>query len=146
MYITAHCRTNPTEFGECRVNRFFTGVQKRILTHYNQWSKIIRSMLVSKHGFQLNWNSVYALQITILHAILISVYIQIQFSLQDTQNVMHYGLQTENIQSAFYYLLCVLYFYAFHLMSFAILKAQINRTKMKILRKYSKVQMRIQSY
>ena len=40
MYITDHRRTNPIDFGEYRMNRFFTGVQKRILIHYDLWSHI----------------------------------------------------------------------------------------------------------
>ena len=34
MYITSHRRTNPIDFGEYRMNSFFTGAQKRILLHY----------------------------------------------------------------------------------------------------------------
>ena len=41
MYITGHRRTNPTDFGEYRMNSFFTGVQKRILMHYGLWSQIL---------------------------------------------------------------------------------------------------------
>ena len=35
MYITGHRWTNPIDFGEYWMNSFFTGVQKRILTHYD---------------------------------------------------------------------------------------------------------------
>ena len=36
-----HRRTNPIEFGECQVNNFFTGIRKRILIQYGQWSQIL---------------------------------------------------------------------------------------------------------
>ena len=35
MYITGHRRTNPINFGEYRMNSFFTDVQKRTLIHYS---------------------------------------------------------------------------------------------------------------
>ena len=38
MHITGHRRMNPIDFGEYRMNSFFTGVQKRILIHYGVWS------------------------------------------------------------------------------------------------------------
>ena len=31
MYITGHRRTNPIDFGEYRMNSFFTGAQKEFL-------------------------------------------------------------------------------------------------------------------
>ena len=46
MYIIGYCTTYCVDFGEFRMNIFFTGVQKRILIHYSIWSQIIRSMLV----------------------------------------------------------------------------------------------------
>ena len=33
MHIAGHHWANPIDFGEYRMNSFFTGVQKRILTH-----------------------------------------------------------------------------------------------------------------
>ena len=41
MYIRGHRRTNPIDFGENRINSFFTAVQKRILIHYGLWSEIL---------------------------------------------------------------------------------------------------------
>ena len=38
MYIIGHRPTYCVEFGEFRINSFFTGAQKRILTHYSLWS------------------------------------------------------------------------------------------------------------
>ena len=41
MHITGHRRKNPINFGEYRMNNFFTGVQKRILIHYGLWNQIL---------------------------------------------------------------------------------------------------------
>ena len=41
MYITGHRRTNPINFGEYPMNRFFTGVKKKILMYYGLWSQIL---------------------------------------------------------------------------------------------------------
>ena len=41
MYITDPGRANSIDFGEYRMNSFFTGVQKRVLIHYGQWSQIL---------------------------------------------------------------------------------------------------------
>ena len=56
MYIISHRSTNCIEFGELRINIFFTGTQKRILMHYSLWSQIIRNMLMSKRCFWLSSN------------------------------------------------------------------------------------------
>ena len=41
MYIIGHLPTYCAEFGEFRINSFFTGAQKRILIHYGLWSQIL---------------------------------------------------------------------------------------------------------
>ena len=61
MHITGHRRTNPIDFGEYRINSYFTGVQKKTLIHYSLWSQILRSMLVSKRCFLLSSNLLCAL-------------------------------------------------------------------------------------
>ena len=40
-YITGHRWANSIDFGEYRINSFLTGVQKRTLIHYGQWSQIL---------------------------------------------------------------------------------------------------------
>ena len=75
---------------------FFTGVQKRILVHCSLWSQIIRIILVSKRSFQLSSNLMSTIQITVPRTILILVYVGVSF-LQNIQNVIHYGLQAQNI-------------------------------------------------
>ena len=65
MYIIRHCPTHFVEFGEFRINSFFTGTQKRILMHYSLRSQIIRSMLVSKRCFRLSSSLAWTLKVTI---------------------------------------------------------------------------------
>ena len=48
MYIATNCRTDPFNFGERKIYRYFTGIQKRIHKHYNLRSEIIKRILVSK--------------------------------------------------------------------------------------------------
>ena len=57
MYIKDRRPTYCVEFGEFRINSFFTGAQKKILMHYSLWSQIVRSMLVSKLCFRISLNS-----------------------------------------------------------------------------------------
>ena len=56
MYIIGYRLTYCMDFGEFRINRFFTGVQKRNLIHYSLLSQIIRSMLVYIQCFRLSSN------------------------------------------------------------------------------------------
>ena len=53
VYIIGHRPTYYVEFGEFRINSFFTGVQKRILIQYSLWSQIIRRTLVYMQCFSL---------------------------------------------------------------------------------------------
>ena len=61
MYIIGHRPTSCVEYGEFRINSFFTRAQKRILVHFRLWSQIVRSMLVSKQCFRLGSNLVCSL-------------------------------------------------------------------------------------
>ena len=62
MDITDRCRTNPTDFGECRTwsffFSFFIGAQESILIHYDLWSQILQSAPVSKWGIRMSSNLV----------------------------------------------------------------------------------------
>ena len=49
MFIKVDGRTNPIDFGDYRMNSFFT-VQKIILIHYCRWSQNIISEQVFIHG------------------------------------------------------------------------------------------------
>ena len=71
MYIVGHRLTYCNNFGEFRINRFFSGVQNRITVPME--SNYIRSMLVSKRCFQLITNFPCALYIAVPHTILILV-------------------------------------------------------------------------
>ena len=42
MDIIGHRLTYCVEFGELRINNFFTGAQKRILIHFSLWSQIFK--------------------------------------------------------------------------------------------------------
>ena len=41
MHIIVHRLVYCIDFGEFSINRFFTGVQKIILIHYDLWSQIL---------------------------------------------------------------------------------------------------------
>ena len=74
MYIKGLRPTKCVEFDEFRINSFFIGIQKRILIHYNLWSQIIRSMLVSKRCFRLRSNLICFYWITFPRTIFILVW------------------------------------------------------------------------
>ena len=96
MHIKSHRRSNPIDFGEYRIYRFFTGVQKRINIHCGLRSEIFKSILLSErfpsiqlfkfdlwtgHFRQLHWFftevqtiflAYYALQVQIIESVLVS--------------------------------------------------------------------------
>ena len=57
MNITGHYRTNPIDFGEYHMNSFFTGVEKRILTHYRilEPNYLKRSSIQTAHSIELKF-------------------------------------------------------------------------------------------
>ena len=58
MYTIGHLSTYCVEFGEFKINSFFTGVQKRILKYYGLWNQILKWVIVSKRCIRLSSNSV----------------------------------------------------------------------------------------
>ena len=101
MYIIRHCPTHCVEFGEFRINSFFTGTQKRILMHYSLRSQIIRSMLVSKRCFRLRLNLICSLQITLAILILVWAGGIVFYRVRKMSCIMIYRLKILAVDSVF---------------------------------------------